>query len=116
MEDETRDAISDVLSAHEPQVSTRVAPSKVLPIVEYVGYVILKSTLVSQLNGNPFLSKDHLTRVKHSIYSNNHDDYITAAASSSTCLLELRSDCGVYIVHSTITRTTSTIKVVARKK
>ena len=114
--DEARDAIADVLNSAEPQVSTRVAPPKVLPFVEYAGHKIYKSTLVSQLNGNPFLSKDRLTRVKHSMYFNNHDDYMSAASSSSTCLLGLGSDCGVYFVQRSSTTTASTVKAVARRK
>lgn len=42
--------------------------SQVSPFVEVDGKQICKSTLVSQLNGNPMLSKDRLTRVKSGIY------------------------------------------------
>ena len=114
--DEARDALADVLNNAEIQVSSRVAPLKVLPFVEYAGHKIYKSTLVSQLNGNPFLSKDRLTRVKHSMYFNNHDDYITVAASSSSCLLGLGSDCGIYFVQRTSTTTALTVKAAARRK
>jgi hypothetical protein len=41
-------------------VSSVVDNTRVLAVVEYSGHPIYKSTLVSQLNGNPFLSKDQL--------------------------------------------------------
>lgn len=116
LEDETRDAVADVLNAHENQVSSRAAPPKIVPIVEYAGYTIFKSTLVSQLNGNPFLSKDHLTKVKHSMYFNNHDDYITVANSSNTCLLGLGSDCGIFFVQRASTTRASTVKAAGKRK
>jgi hypothetical protein len=62
--------------------------------------VVYKSTLVNELNGNPFLSKDRLTRIRNSIYFNNSEDYLSAATSNSTCLLGLGSDCGVFFVES----------------
>jgi hypothetical protein len=67
-------------------------------IVEFEGQKIYKSTLVSQLNSNPFLSKDRLARVKTSLYFNNSDAYLAAAESSSTCMLGIGCDCGVYFV------------------
>jgi hypothetical protein len=54
--------------------------------------------LISQLNGNLFLLKDRLTRVRNSIYFNNADAYCFAAESYKTCLLGLESDCRVYSV------------------
>jgi hypothetical protein len=68
--------------------------------MEYQRNKIYKSTLVSQLNANPFLSKDRLRRVKKSLYFNNSDAYLIATSSSSTCLLGLGSDCGVYLVQN----------------
>jgi hypothetical protein len=64
------------------------------------GKVVYKSTLVNELNGNPFLSKDRLTRIHNSIYFNNSEDYLSAATSNSTCLLGLGSDYGVFFVES----------------
>ena len=63
VEDEVRDAIANMLNCHEQQILATPAPTKVSPTVAYKGHLIYKSTLVSQLNGNPFLSKDRLTRV-----------------------------------------------------
>ncbi|KAL3692992.1 hypothetical protein R1sor_006643 [Riccia sorocarpa] len=40
------------------------------PMVSYDGHSMYKATLVSQLVGNPTLSKDRLTRIKQSIYFN----------------------------------------------
>ena len=92
IEGEVRDAISDMLGSHEDQPRSIPCFSQVHPTVQFSGHIIYKSTLVSQLNGNPFLSKDKLTRVKHSMYFNNHDDYVIAAASSSTCLVGIGSN------------------------
>jgi hypothetical protein len=55
--------------------------------------------LLSQFNASHFLSKDKLTRVRKSMDFNNSNAYLTATSSSSTCLLGLGSDCGVYFVH-----------------
>ena len=76
VESKTRDIISDVLNRHKDQVSN---PDKVVAYVEFDGNRIFKSTLVGQVNGNPFLSKDRLTRVKKSLYFNNNEDYLNAA-------------------------------------
>jgi hypothetical protein len=62
VESETRDAMSEMLNLEEPQISTILPIDKVIPFVEYDGHKIYKSTLVSQLNANPFLSKDRLTK------------------------------------------------------
>lgn len=63
VESEMRDIIADMLSNHEDHVSTILEMAKVEPFVEFDGNRIFKSTLVGHLNGNPFLSKDRLTRV-----------------------------------------------------
>jgi hypothetical protein len=64
--------------------------------VEFDSNKLYKSTLISQLNCNPFLSKDRLARVKNFVYFNNVDSYLSAAESTSTCLLGLGSNCEVY--------------------
>jgi hypothetical protein len=75
VEEECRDAISQMLNSAEP--SPPMPPTrqnlvqKIEPVVEYKGRAIYKSTLVGESNGNPFLSKDRLTRIKNSIYFNN---------------------------------------------
>jgi len=78
-----------MLNLEEPQANCALPIEKVIPFVKCVGYNIYKSTLVSQLNANPFLSKDRLTRVKNSIYFNNSNDYISASSSTKTILLGL---------------------------
>ena len=98
LESETRNAMSEMLNLEEPQVSTALSIDKVTPFVEYDGHNIYKSTLVSQLNVNHFLSKDRLTKVKNSIYFNNVDDYINASSSTEKNLLGLGMDCGVYFM------------------
>lgn len=100
--DETRDVITGILNGQEGEPSGLTTPDKVSPIVEYGGHCIYKSTLVSQLNGNPFLSKDRLTRVRNSIYFNNSDDYLNAASSSTSCLLGIGSDCGVFFMQERV--------------
>jgi len=105
VESETTDIISDILSRHEVEVCDRPTPAKVVAFVEFDGNRIFKSTLVGQLNGNPFLSKDRLTRVKKSLYFNNSEDYLNAAQCSNTCFVGIGSDVGVYFVQrSTISR------------
>ena len=59
---------------------------------------------MSQLTGNSFLSKDHLTKVRNSIYFNNSDDYLATANLSNTCLLGLSSDCAIYFVQLNTTK------------
>ena len=114
VESETRDIISEVLSNHEDHVSDRASSEKVVAFAEFDGNRIFKSTLVGQLNGNPFLSKDRLTRVKKSMYFNNGEDYLSTAQCSNTCFVGIGSDVGVYFVQrSTITRTST---VTAAKK
>jgi hypothetical protein len=66
--------------------------------VEYQGNKIYKFMLVSQLNANPFLSKNRLTCVRKSMYFNNLNVYFTTTSSSSTCLLNLGNNYGVYFV------------------
>ena len=50
------------------------------------------------------------------MYFNNHNDYITGAAYSSTCLLGLGSDYGIYFVQRSSTILTSTMKAVGKRK
>lgn len=82
----------------------------------YMGQTTFKSTLVSELNGNPFLSKDRLTRIKNSVYFNNAEDYMSAANLSSTCHLGLGSDCGVMFLQSVDINVSSTVKAVQKRK
>ena len=82
--------------------------------MEFDGHRIFKSTLVGQLNGNPFLAKDRLTRVKNLLYFNNSEDYLRAATCSNTCFVGIGSDVGVYFLQrTTITRPST---VTAAKK
>ncbi|KAL3696831.1 hypothetical protein R1sor_010907 [Riccia sorocarpa] len=64
---ETRHIMSEILHQVE---SGEEEPIKFDPMVVYDGHSIYKATLVSQLVGNPTLSKDRLTRIKQSIYFN----------------------------------------------
>ena len=118
-EEECRDAISQMLDSAE--VSPAVLPNLhergqiIQPVVEYMGKAIYKSTLVAELNGNPFLSKDRLTRIKNSIYFNNAEDYLSAARSGTTGLLGLGSDCGVLFMQSATLGYSSGVKA-ARKR
>ena len=60
VEEETRDVITYSFNQVEDQVTSVQRIGKILPTVEVDGYSIYKSTLVSQFNGNGFLSKDIL--------------------------------------------------------
>jgi hypothetical protein len=83
--------------------------TKIIPTVDYSSKVLYKSALVSELNGNPYLSKDQLTRVKNSVCFNNGKDYLSAATSSTSMLLGLGSDCGVMFVQSNNLLLSSTV-------
>jgi hypothetical protein len=103
LEDEARHVLRDMLNVHENQVHcpNQRSDEKISPTIEYdgkPGKVMFKSTLVSELNGNPFLSKDRLTQVRNSVYLNNVEEYMLAANSKNTCFLGLGSDCAVYFV------------------
>ena len=115
VEDEVRDVLREMLDVDDDQVPTTLVQQKISSIVTYEGHSIYKSTLVSQLNGNPLLSKDRLTRVRNSIYFNNNDDYLTATSSSTTMLLGLGSDVGVYFKQRTSTMLTSAVKVAQKR-
>jgi hypothetical protein len=110
VEEETRDVITDLLNQAEDQVTSVQRTEKILPTVEVDGHSIYKSTLVSQLNGNVFLSKDRLARIKHSIHFNNHDNCLQARSSCGSSLLTIGSDCGVHFVQRSTTRLLSTVK------
>jgi hypothetical protein len=116
LEQETRDAITDLLNRAEVQVSTVVTDEKIKPTVEVDGHCIYKSTLVCQLNGNNFLSKDRLARIKHTIQFNNHDNCMKSGLSSGTGLLCIGSDCGVHFVQRSTTRLSSTVRSAAKRK
>lgn len=102
--DERRDAISQMLDSVElssAQPSSCSRTQKIELVVEYMGKAIYKSTLVAELNGNPFLSKDRLTHIKKiSLYFNNAEDYLSTANSTTTTFPRLGSDCGVLFMQS----------------
>lgn len=118
-EEECKDAISQMLACVESSqpVVTNLSTTepKVELVVEYQGKAIFKSTLVAELNGNPFLSKDRLTRIKSSIYFNNGEEYLSTANSSTTYFLGLGSDCGVLFVQSSNINQSFAIMVAQRR-
>ena len=114
LEEETRNVFIELSSDHEVQVSSDPIPHKIDHVVTFQGHSIYKSTLVSEMNGNPYLSKDRLTRMKNSIYFYNLDDYLAVALSTTSLLLGLGSDVGVYFKDSRGFGTSST--VMAAKK
>ena len=65
-----------MLQNNDSQVTVNSKPNVVVPMIKDNGHQIYESTLVNQLNGNLFLSKDRLTRVKNSIYFNNTNKII----------------------------------------
>jgi len=99
-----------LLSDYEAQVFANPNLLKIILVVEYQGHSIYKSTLVSQLNGNPYLSKDRIMRMKNSIYFKNSDDYLVATLSTTSMLLNLGSNVGVYFKDMWGNQTSSTIK------
>lgn len=82
---ELRHALDSLVDDKE---STR---SEVSSFVEVDGKTICKSTLVSQLNGNPTLSKDRLTRVKSGVIFSLEKK---VNLETRTCLV-IGSDCAV---------------------
>lgn len=94
----------------EPRVDVK-------PTVSYNGRQMYKSTLVSQLVGNPNLSKDRLTRVKQSLYFNNLVDKPKDRDGEHTMLMTVSSDIGVLFVDgSQKGRHTRSSQIVARAK
>ncbi|KAL3680804.1 hypothetical protein R1sor_023760 [Riccia sorocarpa] len=88
---ETRHVMSEVLQ----QISSEDQEVKKYdPMVVYDGHAIYKATLVSQLVGNPTLSKDRLTRIKQSIYFNGVKQK-QRVDGVPVCILDIGSDCAV---------------------
>ncbi|KAL3701571.1 hypothetical protein R1sor_019593 [Riccia sorocarpa] len=75
------------------------------PIVLFYGHSIYKATLVSQLVGNPTLSKDRLTRIKQSIYFNGVKQK-PRIEGVPVCILDIGSDCAVLFDTETAGRNT----------
>ena len=96
LEEKTWYVFVKLLIKQEVQVSNRPPSLKVIRVVPFQTHSIYKSTLVSQLNRNPYLSKNRLTRMKNFIYFNNSNDYLVASSSIMFMLLGLGSDVGVY--------------------
>ena len=63
MESEWRHELDEILDTIDENVNKTTKP-----VVELDGKDMFKSCLVSQLNGNPTLSKDMLTRVRNGVY------------------------------------------------
>ena len=119
-EDECRVVISKMLDSIEERPPNCIPgiPNTIpaVPVVEYIGKVIYKSTLVSELNGNPFLSKDRLTKIKNLVFFNNAEEYLSAANSSTTCLFALGSDCGVLFMKSSNLNISSIVRAAQKRK
>ncbi|KAL3681114.1 hypothetical protein R1sor_024070 [Riccia sorocarpa] len=99
---ETRHIMAEVLQ----QVQCEGANvSKYDPMVSYDGHSIYKATLVSQLLGNPTLSKDRLTRIKQSIYFNGVKPK-PREEGVPVCIMDIGCDCAV--LFNTITNQRST--------
>ena len=86
VEEETRDVTTDLFDQVEDQETSVQRIKFFLLTVEVDGHNIYKSTLVLQLNGNVFLSKNRLTRIKHSTQFNNLDNCIQAISSCGSGL------------------------------
>ncbi|KAL3699442.1 hypothetical protein R1sor_017464 [Riccia sorocarpa] len=88
---ETRHVMSEVLQ----QISSEDQEVKKYDsMVVYDGHAIYKATLVSQLVGNPTLSKDRLTRIKQSIFFNGVKQK-PRVDGVPVCILDIGSDCAV---------------------
>jgi hypothetical protein len=87
----------------------------VFATLRFESNIIYKSTLVSQLNVNPFLSKDRLTRVKSLIYFNNFEAYLSATECANRCLIGLGSD-GIFLVQTVSLTQSPSVKAALRRK
>ncbi|KAL2644622.1 hypothetical protein R1flu_012209 [Riccia fluitans] len=67
---------------------------KVDPMVSYEGHEMYKASLVSLLVGNPTLSKDHLTRIKQSVYFNGVKPK-PRVDGVPVCIMDVGLDCVV---------------------
>ena len=56
-----------------------------------------------------------MMRVQNSVYFNNAEDYLSAIASTTTMLVGLGSDCGVFFAQSHNAGTTSTIRAIRKQ-
>jgi hypothetical protein len=98
VEEEARMAIQDLLEGSEESIVSISIPQKISFVILYSSHTIYKSTLISQLNCNPFFSKHRLTRIKNSIYHNNNDYYVSIAEITNTYMLGLWLDCVVHFI------------------
>ena len=108
----------EFLSDHKVQVSSDPIPHKIDHVDTFQGHSIYKSTLVSQMNGNPYLSKDRLIRLNNDIYFNNSNGYIVVASSATSMLFGLGSVVGVYLINREDSRgygPSSTVKVAKKR-
>lgn len=96
LEEKTRQVVIEMVDSMKLQVMSQASSSNILPIITYEERTIYKSTLVSQLNENHFISKPRLTRVCNSIYFNNAHDYITTFCSTSLMMFGLGLDYGFF--------------------
>ncbi|KAL3692696.1 hypothetical protein R1sor_006347 [Riccia sorocarpa] len=99
---ETKHIMAEVLQQVQ---SEGASVSKYDPMVAYDGHSIYKATLVSQLLGNPTLSKDRLTRIKQSIYFNGVKPK-PRQEGVPVCIMDIGSDCDV--LFNTVTNQCST--------
>ena len=89
---------SDLLNQTKDQVTVDQGVRKIVSCKEIVGYSVYKSTLVSQLNGDVFPSKDRLARIKHIIQFNYHDDCLQARSLGGSNMLRIWSNYEVHFV------------------
>lgn len=114
-QEEVKGIFDEMLSLGSEETDLVDVKPNVSVTVRFESNVIYKSTLVSQLNVNPFLSKDRLTRVKSSVYFNNYEAYLSAAECANTCLIGLGSDVGIFFVQRVSLTRSSSVKTALRR-
>ena len=98
LQSELRHALDVLIDEHENvEMPSQSNVKSIVAYVEVGESRIFKSTLVSQLNGNPTLSKDRLTRIKASILYMKPK--LLTAANHDT-MLNLGCDCGVCFLNT----------------
>jgi len=115
VKDEVRGIVNEMISSASQE---NVIVQSSIPFnntMKFEDNIIFKSTFVSQLNVNPFFSKDRLTRVKSSVYFNNSESYLAAANSSSTCFVGVGTNVGVYFVQRISTTQSCAIRAIQKR-
>ena len=102
MESEWRHELDEILDSTDENVRKTIKP-----VVNLDGKDMFKACLVSQLNGNPTLSKDRLTKVRSGVYFRRDGNTLQKGVSIG---FGIGSDCGVLFENNSIPPTERTAR------